>query len=396
MITRFGWLGVGVCIIGVAAGCSDPMVITEELYANQVSGTGKIATVPINGIPYYLPKTVLPIKIVGSFKKVMEPEKTDDPTDGKFFEYLLEMQIGAPTQVADADHIYMLNYVLRSGTDDEITVGTNAKQLLSTVDAKSEDQSGAIVLKAAQTIGEILKSLPVAGVMAEGLLPENRKTVEDGIKRRRACKNALNEFSLNWMLDLSSALKNEPAAPAQTPVNLEIETAELNAAISRAIVQAVAGEAPDMAFVTASVTTASWSGSNTNSSGRESKAEPAGLRFRVPRIGNTAVRLSSGDFSVGDCSLVGQVVELGSQSTVMMDPNREVILDMSRAELVKKQIKLTVADGVLQEATINKPSTALAAASLPLDLIKELLSPIAALLHPQPPSTPSGTTAGGK
>jgi hypothetical protein len=378
---------------GMAAGCASPMVTTERLHSDQVSTMADRAPAHgVEGVPYYLPRTILPIKITGSFKQVVKPGKDDDPEDGKFYEYVLEIEPQDTAQLADPTGLFLLHYNLEAGTDDEITVGVNAKQLLSTVDAKSTDESAAIIKKAAETAAK-LAEVAVESVAPPGQ-PKAVPLETDTIKRRQACKKVLNEFTLVWEVDLSTPLGSGPDGQK---IALD-PGGTINAAIADRMVRQDSA-APDYAVGQLVALNEQADAAGPADDASNSGLDNVGIRFRVPRpvlsssaITSTGVRVV--DAASGNtCSLLGRTSQV-TKNVLVADPRRTVVLNMSRSPLVTKSIKLTVADGILQNVAVTKPSSAKEAASLPLDLIDILLSPIRNLIHGTP-TTDAKTKAGG-
>ena len=79
-----------------------------------------------------------------------------------------EVTIGAPLQIPDTSRIFFLEYNPESATDDDVSIGVGANQLLQTTTATSIDRSGDALVKLAE-IG--IRAAAIAGLSGGGEKP---------------------------------------------------------------------------------------------------------------------------------------------------------------------------------------------------------------------------------
>ena len=378
-IPRFLRAGA-VCMI--AAGCTTPMQETAGLssdYLKAASGT-KAA---ITGIPYYLPKTVLPIKISGDFQILPSKAKTEEkdrkPQD---YEYVLTVEILAARQVPDPAGLSLLRYNAEFTTDDEFRIGVGASGLLSNVKSTSDDRSGDVVLKLAELAKEAIKApTALAASKTFGAEPEPDQTPDE---RRAACFKLLKKFTVEDAFDISNASNAIDVAPLNGKI---VEAMKKDMMASPSIVSPHArplskvdvGKMPDSAGRGAPV-----------NFGRARPEDGAhgGVRFRImaPRTVNVSLNITGISFKPANgnkkdiCTLQSDEVQRNEIPVLAADPNRTFIVDTSRAMFVKKRVDLLVTDGVLTGIEVDKPSELLAIVSLPVDLLKAIVSIPAELL----------------
>ncbi|TXH34051.1 MAG: hypothetical protein E6Q98_19960 [Rhodospirillaceae bacterium] len=385
------------------------MITTSYLRRDYLESTGDkdVAKPSINGVPYYLPKTVLPITVEGKF---VPKRKLDDKEIDKkeLYDYTMSITVGNPTQVADPTGLYLLEYHTEGIANDHFELKTNEKGLIQTVDAKSDDKSGAIILKVGELIAQVLP------VFLAKKTAKPQQEVEDEEKAAKlACNKALKPFKLDTQLSLTDQLRRSPTLHenANDPLGQKekdiqaflLEDAELRAldykirhmmydgewlhddeylANARRVVEVYlepnipsAQVGDDQLAYEAKV--------NKGARGilfRVSEPRTAEIRFNVSQLN---VTLGSPTGSKADrvlCRLAGGNSRATNITYAVANPNYTIAVDMSRSVLVEKKVNLAVADGVLQSIIVDKPSTVLAAASIPIDIAKAFASiPSAAL-----------------
>jgi hypothetical protein len=372
-------MGLGVSLAVVAAGllsaCDSQMITTSNFYPSQIV-TGNDATdgkkyaqapgvIPVHGIPYYLPQSVLHLTVAGSYPK--------DEAD----KYQLTVKLNGIEQAPDPSRLYLLEYHTEDGTDDVLTIGINAKGLLSTAVGISTDRSGDILKKVAETFAKVAEGIP------KGPAP--------AIAAANYCKE-LNAFTMEW---------TQPIAGAG-----EISIDDLG----KAIFEAMTGEtlpkddpAKKAPVVTLKVEDEAEGLRSDDLDAEGAKRWPPkenpenwapGLRFRVPKVAKLSMNFLASKFEYKGCKIPAIDQYAKGLPILYLDKSRDYVFDMSRSVLVHKEITLTINDGVLLGAVIKRDSPALAAVTLPLDLINILLSPITTLIHG--PTVPeAGTKAGG-
>lgn len=364
--------------LAVLSACNTQMVTTSNFYAEnqtpslssgQPAQTDAKTIRPVQGIPYYLPQTVIKLNVSGSQKSASDPAS-----------YAISLKLTGVEQVADPSQLYLLEIHTEDATDDDITIGTNTKGLLESTKATSTDRSADILKKVAETAAAVMQAAP---------------TIFDanGVVKEKAPCDAPPPFSIDWSFPL------DPAQMQGINGNtVSFDTAGMQDAINAAISGGNSAKDPKIKI---GLNLALLDESRTLPQ-RESKWPPIdnpehwapGLRFRMPKVGALTIAMdSTQDADFGGCDLAVHASINGERSLVL-DPTKDYVFDMSRTPLVKSSISLTVKDGILTSATVTKDSPALAAVTLPLDLLDILLAPISNLINGTPASG-SSSKAGG-
>ena len=377
---RMGTIALGCAIALGESGCSQ-MVRSEQLASSNFVKEGDVSSShkpnAVLGIPYYMPRTMLKVSVEGAYPKKDDPKATPNPT-----EYKINLKVLEVVQVADPDRVYLLDINTSGLADDDIKIGVSSNGLLSNVKAVSEDKSGEILKKIAETTGEIISAIPkLLGPTIAVAPPE-----------ADACKvEQLRPFQIEWMIPVDTYVKE---SDAPNPNGSEEVLKDLQDAIYLAM-NGLVGMPSDPGTPVSfkiSVTSRPLEALKTEvaAASTGASAPVPGIRFRLPRPAEYRLTVDPTTYSCKN-NLPTQI--LSGKNLVYMDPNHEFFFDMARSPLVKKSVELTVENGVLTAAHVEKPSTIYAAASLPMELIKFLLSPIMSLIHGD--SSAGGTSAGG-
>jgi hypothetical protein len=316
--------------------------------------------------------SVIHLSVVGAHKKA----------DGGDTAYTITFKVVGIDQVADPSQLYLLEIRTEDATDDDISIGVNSKGLLSSVSATSTDESGAILKKIAETAATTIQTLGVVAPAAGN-----------------ACKD-LQDFSIDWSapytggpVDTASLEQSvyEAMTPAPTVAKNTGNAIKFSLTLDPLQQQAFKDAKGDGVKPV--------DGFRPSSEKFPKPVHPAasapGLRFRMPELATLSAKMDASAYEgTGNCKLDGVAnQEVRGQQVLLMDPDHDYVFNMQRSILVKTSIKMTVTDGVLTSAEINRDSPALAVVSLPLDLISILLSPIETLIHGKPAT--AGTKAGG-
>jgi len=389
--------------------CSSQMLNTERLEVAElakVKTDGGVIARPahsVAGIPYFLPRTVLPIVVTGKFAEIRKL-KDGEKDEGQNQEFVIEIEVKSPEAVADQTAVYMLTPNFEGASDDEFQIDVNEKRLLSGVDLKSEDHSDDIAKKAAETVGQV-----IATVAQTAIAQNQPKAPVDQDERRKACRKALQEFSITDKIDLSTPLLGLPEAAVDQQVNLD----DLNRQVLQDMVRGsgaaspVQGETGNLVSLHYSSIVLGGLAAKPPTPEKDGTIsafkERNGLLFRMPLpllittslSGTTLWTVFDDGTGERSCFVQTKAVSQRNTSITVQDPRYIYELDTSRAIMVKKELKLTVVDGELRSMVVKKPSEALAFIELPIEIIKSLLSPIASLFRTEVkgPLAPSGTVS---
>ncbi|MGE3906354.1 MAG: hypothetical protein AB7F36_10400 [Reyranellaceae bacterium] len=378
-IPKFLWAGTA-CVI--AASCTSPMQETaslSETYLTTASGN----QTAVAGLPYFLPKTVLPIKIAGDFQILPSKAKTEEkdrkPQD---YEYVLTVEIMAPRQIADPNGLLLLRYNAEFATDDEFRLGVSSAGLLSNAKSTSDDRSADVVLKLAELAKEAIK-LPTAFARTK-LIDQAPAVDQTPDERRIACFKLLRKFTIEDALSIS----DDSATSKLVDLNSRIIAAmQKDPSATPSI--APAGERPLSGFSLSSFSGAMDGGApKIPTRNNADIGAHGGVQFRLmaPRQASVSLTTSGIAFQPADrspkstCTLQGEEIRRDAIPVLAADPARTFVVDTSRAIFVKKRVDLLVTDGVLTGIEVDKPSELLAIVSLPVDLLKAIVSIPAELL----------------
>nr|WP_298690154.1 hypothetical protein [uncultured Dongia sp.] len=367
-------MGCGAGLATLAA-CNSQMVTTSNFYAEnqtpslvagEAAETNRETIRPVQGIPYYLPQSVIKLNVSGSQKSASDPAS-----------YTFSLKLTGVEQVADPSQMYLLEIHTEDATDDDITIGTNTKGLLESAKAISTDRSADILKKVAETAAAVMQA-------ETDLFDANGKAI--------SC-NPPPPFSVDWTFPLDEAQMKEIKDGTVT-----FKTDAMAKAINDAVSEGINIRNPSIKIGLKL---------EVLDENKEFQARPSkwpsidnpkhwapGLRFRVPKIGALTITMDStttADF--GSCKFAVHA-SINGERSLILDPTQDYVFDMSRTPLVKSSISLTVKDGILTSATVTKDSPALAAVKLPLDLLDILLAPISHLINGTP-STGTSSKAGG-
>jgi hypothetical protein len=331
---------------------------------------------PINGMQYYLPKVLVPIKVSFGIPTPPKPpapgatttqtnntsqnvtvnvstpeeKKPNDPPKRE-----LVISIGEPVYVPDERHKYVIEYIPSAFSDDNVQLRTDTQGLLQSIDTDATDRTGAVLIKLAELAGEatklftVLKSVPGdEGTAAVCTIPDYSLETYLDVSAEAKEPYSLQELQqllANWGGDGADATKRPGIAIAFSPNKDD-----------RKVLDAQNQKKPteDLPSATAD-------------------AAGNGLLFRQNQPYRLDVQLSSNEA----CKISGRKVLHRFAA-----PNDAPIysVDTSRAPFVQKKVKYVVQNGMLTELQVVKPSEVLGAASIPVDLAKKIASIPAELL----------------
>ncbi len=298
----------------------------------------------VTGVPYFLPRAFVPITFKGG-----PPVKDKDGTPSAAGAYQVESTIGTTTFIGDPSAPLFLAYRHSGWADDHFNVAVDQNGLLQTSSTSSSDRSGAIALKVIEFIGQLAQAAggfpgPV-GFRSTGrpkaaakpvacLLPPFTQSFP--FFPDRGGESRLVEGGGDQQLTVSVSLISESGIPGSGKLALE-----------------PAGE--------------------TDGARRE------GVVFRKPKVIAYRIKVSPNAKASAAC---GFGVQESEQFATVPDtsPGGLFWQDMSRATLVKKDIKLGITNGMLTSLDVESPSEILAIVSLPVDMLKALLAIPASVL----------------
>ena len=352
---------VGALIIGASA-CT-PMQQTSSLDKKYLDNASYGSKGAVHGIPYYLPATVVPVKITGEFQ-VLPERRPDDPKKNppppEDHEYVLTVTVGTPKQVPDPRGLALLQYNQASGADDEFRLNVGSNGLLSNVKSKSIDRTGDVLVR----LVELAKAAQSVGI-AYGFGPKGA-VADDADARRRACFKRLQSMAV------------------ETEINVTHSTVPLDA-INRNVLNAMqkvpSVDARGTLFSSILVNRPEASSATADERTKPETTDAAGVVFRLMTPASLTFVVNTNTLQLGaGCSLPGSERLVDSGVFMAAHPTQTFVVDTSRGALVTKRVDLAVTDGVLTGIEVDKPSEVLAAVSLPVNILKAIASIPAELL----------------
>jgi hypothetical protein len=148
--------------------CNDPMLLSKSLndpmLFNDDGG--------LDGLVYYLPKTIVKLDFTSYGKKITyitaakdykaktatTPEVLEQPEVTQKFEAIEYILLAAvtPTEIADRDRAYSLQYDPSMRSNDRVCLGVDNKGLLASVEGAADDKTGDIVVAIAKLAGRLM------------------------------------------------------------------------------------------------------------------------------------------------------------------------------------------------------------------------------------------------
>jgi len=192
--------------------CASPMQQSSSLNNDYLTKPGDKEAV--RGIPYYLPDTVIPIKVSGDFqvlpdRKPKDPKINPNPQD---YEYVLTFTIDETKQIPDPNTRMLLEYNLSIRSSDEFRLGVTKNGLLNTVKSLSEDKSGEVIIKLAELAKEAAKIALFTTPISEQKLIKKQSPDE----RRKACYDQLKKMSVSLIINASQFLMLKTKSESQS------------------------------------------------------------------------------------------------------------------------------------------------------------------------------------
>ncbi len=300
------------------------------------SGCAIVNTVPVGktgeasgsaGVPYMLPKALLPVELVVNGAAI-------------------RIDVLEPVFVGDPDHVYLLRHNASPFSSDDIKLEVDPKtSLLKSVTLESKDETG-----------EVLKKLIASTLRAESATGGNETVAlqtlvdPDDDQSISSASTALSTAVTAHLARQDAACGPPPTPPAQ---------ADATCQQIRALRQ---GGQPDARIGVALMAT-----------------KATGRRLADVRPDDTSgiYHRASLPYRV-DLSLFGQ-----SRSTVVLLPNKGPTLSLPLNGQAFVTVKHTVAlrNGVVEKYETTKPSAALALVSWPLDVYDAVVSTTAKLIQ---------------
>ncbi|GAB1720191.1 MAG: hypothetical protein NTAFB09_19220 [Nitrosospira sp.] len=244
---------------------------------------------------------------------------------------------------------FFLEYNAEGATEDEITIGVGANQLLQTMKATSIDKSGEAIVKLAE-IG--IRAAELFGLRAGGDSCTELEPVKVfAYLDPSSTRNDTSPFSLSALNDL---------------LKLNYVPMEFNVVPQRekekiAVKESGSSEPP-----------------NDELGEIISENRTTGILFRTSEP--YVLTLSFGPNihkKAGSWCVIPEI-----HQTMVMAPNKGKMyaVDVNRGALITKKTDLTIVDGMLTKIEVTKPSSLVGVISIPLDILKLALSVPAELL----------------
>jgi hypothetical protein len=312
----------------LSAALSGCAIVTSERI------TGDPPSAVRQGLPYMLPKAVLPIDLVDSGGS-------------------LRIDLKMPVMVGDPDYAYALNPVINAFSSDILRLAVDPKTgLLTSIDLDSTDKTGEVLKQILVTRGVRAESAEAAGgeqVLFSGFL-------DPGVN------DATVNAQLNQAVQLHLAAKRAGCVGAAA--DTEVCKSYSALALRSANTPVVTVSAQAVRFVPAA--SASQNFRSATSSAVEAPECGKGICHRGVRPHEITI------------TLFGQ-----SQSTIAQLPNGAPVmsLPLSAQPFVQVKHKVTFVDGMVQGYDADRPSSALAIVSWPLDVYKAILTATSELLQ---------------
>ena len=279
------------------------------------------------GIPYMLPKALLPLELVVSGAAI-------------------RIDVLEPVFVGDTEHVYLLRHNANPFSSDEIKLEVDpATSLLRGLTLESKDETGEVLKK---LIASTLRAESATGA-GEAVILQTLVDPDDDTSIA-ATSAALNGAINSYLGQQARACQAAPPLPAE-PLPGCAQFASLpngGAPAAKVTVRLLASDAAKARLTDTKPDTAAGI------------YHRASLPYRV------------------DLSLFGQ-----SRSTVVLLPNKGPILSLPLKGQAFVTVKHTVVlrNGVVEKYESNKPSSALAIVSWPLDVYEAVVSTTAKIIQ---------------
>lgn len=300
------------------------------------------------GVPYYLPKGLVPITIEGAFA-------TAPPAERKF---AITVTVGVPKLVADPDQMHFLEYNESSFADDTFDIKVGSNGLLQTADLKSKDESGAAAVKLVEFLAKIAE-IPFAGPPSKTLRVESLPQPQAPVCNPKPFKYELSvdpEMLSPGSIGSIEKAKLIPGFDKYNVTDAKVAFSEEMSGLNLAVEKRTAGRSSNPAV-------------------QDYGAEEKGVMFRALSPYWIIVTFDPGQ--VHNSFLQGCDLPTFKQAVQVMVPNDSANIfleDTSRAALVEKHLTLTIEDGMLREVKDEKPSEILQGFQVPIDIVNAILA----------------------
>ncbi|MBP6366468.1 MAG: hypothetical protein KBA82_04260 [Nitrosomonas sp.] len=366
-----------VVICALLSACASPMQQSSSLSDKYLIKENNKGTV--RGIPYYLPDTVIPIKVSGDFqvlpdRKPKDPKINPNPQD---YEYVLTFTIDEAKQIPDPTARLLLEYNLSMRSSDEFRLAVTKNGLLNTVKSLSEDKTGEVIVKLAELAKEGIKIGTTFSIGVDGLLDQQSIKEQSPDERRKACYSQLKKMSVSHNINASDFLN-----PIMQSTMREQVIAEINSKIVKTMI--TDGTKPVGTFNLISnvdfknkTKTLVTDETPKPKEAKENDNE-RGIVFRVMEPANLQVTMDTSNLkfekSGQTCTLPHITESVEALPMMVANPSKTYVVDTNRAVFVKKRVDLIVSDGVLTGIDVDKPSELLAGISIPVEVLKTIAS----------------------
>ena len=311
-------------------GCQSASITSNQ----SLAGTQK------TGIRYYLPTAYLQIPVRAGFIHRRDEIELA----------LLDARVTHAEIQPDVSREYGLQYKPSAFADDHLCVSISAKGLLSSVQIVTADRSGDVLVRIAETAAVIASGGAIPPPEGAGFLEEGEELIWDdepfitiAFDPRNEKQRAFVQTAIKSALATKiSAFKNRAArraAAGSSTTGMRYKVAE---DISEAINSSIE-------IISVSLSESSL---QTTAPSAQTSGDGIFVRTSTPRLVSVSPIL--GPTRVSDM--------------LIPDENSTSLVSLERAFAVRKSYDLVLADGVLTKFEVNKPSEALAVASLPLEV----------------------------
>lgn len=330
--------------VAALAGCATPPLKSVPFGAEPPEESERMAV-------YFLPRMQVEFELSASdtpyFCQVKEGsngepeviEQSDQHID--FVERTFELSFGDGRSLPDPSAGYTLHYAHSSWSSDTVAVEIDADGLIAKVDLKIKDESGASILKVVEAVKEVKKAF-----IAFGRADQPSVSVVADCRRYRA-GTAAKTVLLESNFDPQRSASVDTANATISSVIKQYSTREWGMQVE------VARSSDQLAIEVDPAPTAIG-----RPHARGGSVD--GIAYRPATPVHLIARAAG--------------VETNRKTILVPDQKRTAYIDINRADLVEKLSVLEFENGILQKVNTTKPSEALAIATLPVEVLKAVVS----------------------
>lgn len=307
--------------------------------ASIVTSDGNPASKDGAGIPYYLPSAALVIDVKAGFLKETPPDADTTSYTLSF----LDAQVRKAEPIADVSKPYYLHYDANAFADDHVCIVRTTAGLLQAVKIVSSDRTSDILVRAAETVA--LVATGTGAPFGPGFMPE-----------------AADDREVVWEEKPFVTLLVDPSSKG----SVDFAQSTLRSAIN-AHVKLLKASAPDNKKYAAAALVADEKAPllRFEVEGKEASNGKNGDDPHPPGLGIYTRTAVQQNVRVEPVSLGGPV---RTALVHMPDKTQTSLIELTRSFGVSKSYDVRLNGGIVTSFDVNKPSEALAVASLPLEI----------------------------